>query len=307
VATTRDSGDAELSAFFFTGKLRALQLELAKHELPIAKTILDPLWSQHAQRFEKKHMRRHSWELTPEALVTDLKKTRDRLHDATCASDTNADRVTLATIARLRLMALREGHRERYWQMRVPEVESLLREIRSLIWDRIDTWDQSRARSELLETRKKARQRLRTLGKILSGDARGQKARLGSKREARRAATDTYGILLTYYGRLFQITRAEELLSTWARPMDPIQKVALVAKAVGMPLETLEMHVRVDKLSGRPHASRKDALERVSAFKWSTTAKETARFWAANQLGIKQQRISNLLSSTRMRQKYSPK
>ena len=76
-----DSGDlrdAQPSTFPFTGKLGALRSELLKHELPVAKTILDPLWSRDAERFEKEYMRQHPWELTPEALINDLTETRPR-------------------------------------------------------------------------------------------------------------------------------------------------------------------------------------------------------------------------------------
>jgi hypothetical protein len=71
-----DLRDAQPSTFPFTGKLGALRSELLKHELPVAKTILDPLWSRDADRLEKEYMRQHPWELTREALINDLTETR---------------------------------------------------------------------------------------------------------------------------------------------------------------------------------------------------------------------------------------
>jgi hypothetical protein len=163
------------------------------------------------------------------------------------------------------LAALRPDARE------LAEERTELEEVRNLVWHHIEEWYR-RAREGDVHQRRNAANFLKRVGAVLAGDRRGMRTNLG---------VEPVEVVYDYRRNLLRVQRARELLKQltgWSRPI----RIARVAEACRIPLETLQQHLSVsgaDEGPVRPLAIR-----------------QTARIWTAQMHKITEQTVSNLVS-----------
>jgi hypothetical protein len=149
--------------------------------------------------------------------------------------------------------------------------------IRVLIWSHVDGWYAAARRAGTPEQRKAAADRLRRLGSVLVGDRRGLR---------RSTVRDPQAVRRAY--RL-NLERLREALHRLARPGSGPREVRIrrIAEECGLPFERLRDHVL--DTDGQPHRPE--------------MVKRTARIWTAQDFGITEQTVANILASAPYRRK----
>jgi hypothetical protein len=146
-----------------------------------------------------------------------------------------------------------------------------LREVRALVWQKIDTW-YGLARGDDVRQRREAAKLLKRLGAVLSGDRRGRRTR---------HRANPVEVLYHYRRNVLRLKHALEMLpqvTGWERAV----RIAKVADACGIPADILHQHLPMSEADEKPRRP--------------LPLQHTARIWTAQTHGITEQTVSNLVS-----------
>jgi hypothetical protein len=177
-------------------------------------------------------------------------------------------------IERLGLAALRPDRWDENARLGPDDIREKLGSIRRLCWSRIDRWCERSRKGLAAPERAAAAKQLRRVGDLLAGDRRGLR---------RKAVTNPGLVYIVYRQRLFRLRRAVAMLTVLPRAGTRAKKVSGVAEACGLPTGELLEYFRVDAEGTvrRPVVS----------------PEQQARIWTAQQFGIAQQTVANVVSS----------
>jgi hypothetical protein len=177
-------------------------------------------------------------------------------------------------IERLGLAALRPERWDENARLGPDGIREKLGSIRRLSWSRIERWYEQSRRGLAAAERASAAKRLRRVGDLLAGDRRGLR---------RKAVTNPGLVYVVYRQRLFRLRRAVAMLSVQPRAGTRANQVRGVAEACGLPTSELLEYFRVNA----------EGTVRSPV----VSPEQQARIWTAQQFGITQQTVANVVFS----------